>query len=60
VSEPNDKLNDPAYWRSRAEEALAQAELLADPEERRQMLAIAQGFEQLAERVAQRRARSLH
>lgn len=60
MSDHNDKLNDPSYWRSRAEEARAQANLLPDPEERRQMLAIAQGFEQLAERVAKRRARNLN
>jgi hypothetical protein len=60
MGEPNDTLNDPAYWRGRAAEARAQAELLSDPEERRQMLVIAQAFARLADRVSQRRDRSLN
>jgi hypothetical protein len=47
-------LNDPMHWRNRAEEARAQAKQLNDPEARRKMLEIADGYERIAERAEQR------
>ena len=47
-------LNDPEYWRSRAEEARAVAVQMTDPHTRAIMLSIAQDYEKLAERAEQR------
>ena len=47
-------LNDPEYWRSRAEEARAVAVQMTDPHTRAIMLSIAQDYENLAERAEQR------
>ena len=49
-------LNDPEYWRSRAEEARAVAVQMTDPRTRAIMLGIAQDYEKLAERAEQRAA----
>ena len=48
-------LHDEAAWRARAEEARAIAESLTDPENRRTMLAIAEGYEVIVRRVINRR-----
>jgi hypothetical protein len=40
--------NDPEQWRNRAREARAEAERMADPEARRQLIEIAATYEQLA------------
>jgi hypothetical protein len=42
-------LDDPEYWRSRAEEARVVAEQLSDPEAKRTMLRIATDYDRLAE-----------
>ncbi len=47
-------LNDPEHWRGRAEEARTIAEDIHDPEAKRMMLAIAEGYEQLAKRAEDR------
>ena len=41
-------INHPEYWRSRAEEARALAEMLEDPEAKRMMMGVVEGYEQLA------------
>jgi hypothetical protein len=48
-------LDDPAYWRGRADAARALAERLADLQSKRQMLEIARGYEYLAQRAEERR-----
>ena len=50
------RLDDPEYWYSRAEEAQAIGEIFRDPEVQRIMFDIAEGYEQLAEKAAERRA----
>ena len=50
----NALLNDPEHWRQRAEEARAIVDGIADPEARRTMLGIAQGYERLAQRAEDR------
>jgi hypothetical protein len=50
----NALLNDPEHWRQRAEEARAIADGIADPEAKRTMLGIAQGYERLAQRAEDR------
>jgi hypothetical protein len=47
-------LNDPGYWRSRAEEARAVAVQMLDPHTKAVMLSIAQDYEKLALRAEQR------
>ena len=47
-------LDDAEHWWSRAEEARTIAELIDDPEARRIMFDIAEGYERLAERAAER------
>jgi hypothetical protein len=47
-------LNDPEYWRSRAEEARAVAVQMTDPRTKAIMLSIAQDYEKLAGRAEQR------
>jgi hypothetical protein len=43
------RLMDPEYWRSRAEEARAQAVQMTDARARKTLLAIAENYEQIAE-----------
>ena len=50
---------DPAHWRSRAQEARAVADSLDDLEAKRSMLNIADEYEHLAERAAERAIRNL-
>jgi hypothetical protein len=52
---PSD-IHEPKHWRDRAEEARVHAEQMTDPEAKRMMLEIANGYERLAERVAERAA----
>jgi len=47
-------INDPAYWRSRAEEARTIAEQIDEPDAKRTMLEIAAGYERMAVRAARR------
>ena len=47
-------LNDPEYWRSRANEVRAVAVHMTDAHAKAVMLQIAQDYEKLAERAAQR------
>jgi cell division protease FtsH len=51
-------LDDPKYWRERADEARAVAEKLADPESKRRMSEIADGYEYLAMKVKEGRGDS--
>ena len=44
-------LGDPEYWRSRAEEARAQADQMRDPDAKRTLLNIAKNYDQLAEQA---------
>ena len=60
VREKAKRLSDPEFWLRRAKDARVQAERLRDPEERRQMLAIAGAYERLAALVAKRRGRTIH
>ncbi len=46
--------DDPEYWRDRASEARAMAELVADPENKRLMRGIAEGYDRLAQRAEER------
>jgi len=47
---------EPRHWRDRAEEARAMADQMHDPETKRQMREIAEGYEKLAERAERRLA----
>jgi hypothetical protein len=47
-------MNNPQHWRDRAEEARVNAEQMRDPESKRMMLEIADGYMRLAERAEQR------
>jgi hypothetical protein len=47
-------LDDAEHWWSRAEETRTIAELMNDPEARRIMFDIAEGYERLAERATER------
>jgi hypothetical protein len=47
-------IHDHQHWRQRAEEARAVAEQMADPEARRMMLNIADGYDKLAQRAEER------
>ena len=44
-------INDPKYWRERAEEARSIAKLLNDQEAKRQLLAIAARYDRLADHI---------
>jgi hypothetical protein len=48
-------LDDPVYWRGRADAARALAERLADLQSKRRMLEIAGGYAYLAQRAEERR-----
>ena len=47
-------LDDAEHWWGRAEEARTIAEIMTDPEARRIMFDIAEGYDRLAERAAER------
>ena len=47
-------VNDPAYWRQRAEEARALADQLDEPVTKQIVLTIAEGYEQVAALAAAR------
>ncbi len=47
-------IDDAEHWHSRAEETRTIAELINDPEARRIMSDIAEGYDRLAARVAER------
>jgi hypothetical protein len=49
-------INDPKHWRYRAEEAVAMAESLTDPEAKQLMLNVAADYEKLAKRAEERSA----
>jgi hypothetical protein len=49
-------INDPSHWRERAQQARATAEQIPDPEARRMMQEIADGYERLARRAEERLA----
>jgi hypothetical protein len=51
----NTLMNNPQHWQDRAEEARVNAEQMSDPESKRMMLEIADGYIRLAERAARRR-----
>lgn len=48
--------DDPAHWRARAAEARAMAERLISPDGKQRMHAVAEQFEKLAERAAEKAA----
>jgi hypothetical protein len=48
-------LDDPAYWRGRADASRALSERLADMQSKRQMLEIVRGYEYLAQRAEEMR-----
>jgi hypothetical protein len=47
-------MNNPVHWRNRAEEARVNAEQMSDPESKRMMREIAEGYLRLAERAERR------
>ena len=47
-------INDPKYWRERAEEARTIADELTDPDAKRRMRRIADDYEELAKRAERR------
>jgi hypothetical protein len=47
-------LNDPHYWRDRAEEIRVIADRLRDPEARAMMFGCVEGYELLADRAEER------
>lgn len=49
-------LDDPEHWWARAEEIRTIAEIMNDPKARQIMFDIASGYDQLAERAAERTA----
>jgi hypothetical protein len=49
-------INDPAYWRERAEEARRIAEHLADPISKEMMLDVARSYDDLAKITQERPA----
>ena len=46
-------IDDPKYWRARAEELRSISKLLDDAEAKRQLDAIAKSYEQLADHIKQ-------
>jgi hypothetical protein len=50
--------DDAGHWRSRAEETRTIAEIMTDPEARRIMFDIAEGYDRLAERAVELTGRS--
>jgi hypothetical protein len=48
-------LDDPEHWRQRAQEMRALAEDTKDPESKRRMLEVADGYDGLAQRAEERR-----
>ena len=50
------RLDDPEYWRSRADEARGIGEIFRDLEAQRIIVDIAADYERLADRAAERRA----
>ena len=50
-------LDDAEHWWSRAEETRTIAEIMTDPEARRIMFDIAEGYDRLAERAVERTGR---
>lgn len=54
-----DKLDDPDYWRNRAEEARAIGVQMTNAHTKATMLAIAQDYEKLAVRAEQRLSRQI-
>jgi hypothetical protein len=46
--------DNPEYWRSRAEEVRTIAEIMTDPERRRILCEIVEGYERLAEGASKR------
>ena len=53
-------LDDAGYWHNRAEEAWAVGEICSDPEAQSIMFDIADKYEALAKRAAEREARGKH
>jgi DNA-binding ferritin-like protein len=53
---PASFINEPQHWRNRAEEARKLADEMNDETSRQMMLQIAEDYERLAERAAQRDA----
>jgi len=51
-------INDPKYWRERAEEARSIAQLLNDLEAKRHMLAIAARYDRLADHMKSRKVKT--
>jgi hypothetical protein len=51
---PPSLIHDPKHWRERAEEARSHAEEMKDPEAKRTMLDIAEGYERLAKQAEKR------
>ena len=49
-------LDDPAHWRQRAAESRRIAEQLDDPNQKKTMLEIAESYEQLANRLEQKKS----
>jgi hypothetical protein len=54
---PDRALDDPQYWRDRAEEARAHAEQMKGPDNKHMMLRIAEGHERQAELLQRARDR---
>ena len=54
---PSELLNNVEYWRSRADETRKNAEQVSEPESKRVMLRIADDYDKLARRAAERQSR---
>lgn len=48
------KYNDPEHWRARAAQARRMADRMANPEDKRRMTAIAEQYDIIADRAAER------
>jgi len=53
-------LDDPQHWLDRAEEMRRLAEDMREPETRRMMLSIAEGYDKLAKRAKERASQNLN